>query len=107
MPAGSRDSTRSLSPIPLISTESAVSGWSTFTLRGEALDLDRVRVAADLHPVMAVGGVEDDVLGLAVRRPEVDVHLAHAGGAQVVHGDRVATSEGDEVDAFDAVRCPS
>ncbi len=63
-----------------------------------------VRVSVDSDRVVAVGGVDDHPVGLAVAGEGVEVYLqaAEVGSAQVVDGDDVSAAEGFEVDLLDA-----
>ena len=60
----------------------------------------------DADRVVAVGAVDDDLVGLSVAGAcgsEVDVDFADVGSGQVVDGDQVGAAERGEVDLFDAV----
>src|SRR6266536_2940387 len=75
---------------------------------GKTAHLRDLCVSADLDRVVAVGGVDDDAVGLAVARGsaegacELDVQTADVGSAQVVDGDDVRAAEGVEVDPLDS-----
>ena len=62
----------------------------------------------DVDRVVAVGGVDDDAVGLAVAAGaaegagEVEADIADVGSAQVVDGGEVGAAEGVEVDPLDA-----
>ena len=77
-------------------------------LRRKAGDGDTGGVSADVDRVVAVGAVDDDLVGLAVagvaaeRGGEVGVDGLHVGAGEVVDGDGVGAAEGVEVDGLDA-----
>src|SRR6187397_1203249 len=76
--------------------------------RGQSARLHNVSVSLDVDSVVAVGGVDDDAVGLAVAAAaaegagEVDADIADVGSAQVVDGGEVGAAEGVEVDSLDA-----
>src|SRR3954454_14525731 len=76
--------------------------------RGKAAHLHGGRVPAHVDRVVAVGAVDDDVIGRAVGRHtapsarEVDDDARDVGPGEVVHGDEVGAAEGVEVDGLDA-----
>ena len=59
--------------------------------------------------VVAVGGIDDDHVGLTVAAgaaglcAQVDRDLVHVGSGQIVDRDRVGAAPGDDVDVFDTV----
>ena len=69
--------------------------------------VDRARVAREVDRVRVRRALDRDLVGRPVAaagaRAEIDVHLGHVGGREVVDGDEVGAAEGVDIDPLDAV----